>query len=112
VRAPSSVNVVGADLAIGPVVQADPVARAPAARLGREAARGSGAHKGSEFGQHYHVYDGIQASFKLRHRDERVETATAFPTAPNMVDLPLIPILGPFGAISSLSHWAQVSLPR
>jgi hypothetical protein len=32
-----------------------------------------------------------------RKRDYRLETAIAFPTLPNMMDLPLIPILGPFG---------------
>ena len=29
--------------------------------------------------------------------DDGLETAVAFPTAPNMMDLPLITILGPFG---------------
>ena len=32
-----------------------------------------------------------------RKRDERLKTAVASPTVPNMMDLPLIPILGPFG---------------
>jgi hypothetical protein len=29
--------------------------------------------------------------------DDGLETAVAFPTAPNMMDSPLTPILGPFG---------------
>jgi hypothetical protein len=29
--------------------------------------------------------------------DDGLETAVAFPTTPNMMDVPLIPILGPFG---------------
>jgi hypothetical protein len=36
----------------------------------------------------------------ISHRlgvDEGFETAVAFPTAPNVMDLPLIPIFGPFG---------------
>ena len=31
-------------------------------------------------------------------RDERLETAVAFPATPKMMDLPLIPTLGPFGS--------------
>jgi hypothetical protein len=32
-----------------------------------------------------------------RKQDERLETAAAFPTVPNMTGAPIAPVLGPFG---------------